>query len=149
MRRPRQGPLADGSKKEFKDWNDIQQRTHKRIWTRISHPNSHRERLGAMEEKEEREYMDALGKEQSTKNRIEQLETQVSELSQQVEDLTPYAKEHEKLQRQLAELYRRVFEGPTPGYPQEDAAERAYKDAEGRFDQVNCTIKEDERRRES
>lgn len=125
------------SKKEFKDWKDIQQRTHKRIWTRVSHPSSAKERLSAMEEKEEREYVEALSKEQGSKNRIAELETQVAELSQQVVDLTPFAKEHEKLEKQLAQLYRRVFEGPTPGYPQEDAAERAYKEAEERFDQVS------------
>ncbi len=128
--------VADVSKKEFKDWKDIQSRTHKRVWTRIAHPNSHKERLGAREEKEERECVDALAKEQGSKARIEALETQVAELAQQVTDLEPYAREHDKLSRQLEQLYHRVFDGPTPGYPEEDAAERAYTNAGEHFNSV-------------
>ncbi|CAK9781279.1 hypothetical protein CC85DRAFT_286082 [Cutaneotrichosporon oleaginosum] len=140
--------LEASTKKEFKDWKDIQQRTHKRVWTRLKHPSSHREILSAREEKEEREYVDALAKEQASKARIETLEVQVTELAQQVKDLEPYAREHANLTRQLAQLYARVFDGPTPGYPEEDAAERAFQEAARRFDGLQGEIANEKRAQE-
>ncbi|GMK55575.1 hypothetical protein CspeluHIS016_0206310 [Cutaneotrichosporon spelunceum] len=140
--------LEASTKKEFKDWQDIQQRTYKRVWTKIKHPNSHKERLTTLESKEEKEYVDALAKEQGSKARIELLETQIADLSTQVKNLEPYATEHKRLTRQLAQLYAHVFDGPTPEYPEEDAAEERYRDAVERFDKLQGEITNEKRAQE-
>ncbi|BEJ15982.1 hypothetical protein CspHIS471_0505870 [Cutaneotrichosporon sp. HIS471] len=137
--------LEASTKKEFKDWRDIQQRTHKRVWTKIMHPNSHKERLTAIEIKEEREYVDALSKEQGSKARIEELETQVSDLSAQISNLEPFVTEHAHLNRQLGQLYSHVFDGPTPNYPEEDEAEKRYHGAIERFDSLQGMITNEKR----
>ncbi|BEI92860.1 uncharacterized protein CcaverHIS019_0504880 [Cutaneotrichosporon cavernicola] len=140
--------LEASTKKAFKDWRDTQQRTHKRVWTKIIHPNSHKERLTALENKEEREYVDALAKEQGTKARIEELETQVLDLSTQVSDLKPFVTKHTHLTSQLEQLYSRVFDGPTPDYPEEDEAEKTYQEAIERFDSLQGKITNETRAQE-
>lgn len=93
---------------------------------------SHKEKLDAMEDKEEREYVAAFGKEQDSRAKISELKSQITGLEQQLKALEPYVAQNQRLQRQLAALYKRVFDGPTPQYPQEDAAENKYHAAEKR-----------------
>lgn len=93
---------------------------------------SHREKLDAMEEKEEREYVQAFSKEQDARAKISELKTQITELEQQMKALEPYVNKHQRLKAQLASLYKRVFDGPTPQYPQEDEAESKFHAAEKR-----------------
>ncbi|WOO78145.1 uncharacterized protein LOC62_01G001696 [Vanrija pseudolonga] len=128
------------SKKEFKEWRDIEERAHKRLWVKIKHPNTHKEKLAGMEDKEEREYIEALGKEQACKSRIETLTSQLNELEIQVKDLEPYAAEHAHLRKQLEDLYARVFDGPTPAFPEEDDAEDAYKAALTDYNELQGAI---------
>lgn len=124
------------SKKEFKEWRDIEERAHKRLWVKITNPKTHKEKLAGMEDKEEREYIEALGREQACKSHIETLTSQLDELEIQVKDLEPYAAEHAHLRKQLEDLYARVFDGPTPAFPEEDEAEDAYKAALMEYNEV-------------
>lgn len=124
--------LADDRRKEFKDWEDIKNRTTKRLFVKVKHMGSHKEKLDAMADKEEREYVAAFGKEQDCRAKIQELQSQIADLEQQLGALEGYVAQHQRLQSKLAALYRRVFDGPTPQYPQVDAAENKYKAAEKR-----------------
>lgn len=128
--------LAHSSKKEFRDWKDIQDRATKRLWVKIKHPSSNKEILSAMEAKEEKEYLEAFGKEQNSKARIAALQTQRADLTKQVDDLQPLVVLHDGLRKQLEALYQRVFDGPTPQFPEEDGAEWRCKEALQRFNEV-------------
>ncbi|KAL1407974.1 hypothetical protein Q8F55_004771 [Vanrija albida] len=132
--------LVQSTKKEFKDWRDIEERTHKRLWVKIKNPKSHKEKLAGMEDKEEREYVEALAKEQECKSRIETLTSQAAELETQVKDIEPYAAEHAHLRKQLEDLYALVFDGPTPAFPTEDHAEEGFKAALADYNELQGAI---------
>lgn len=136
---------ADRRRKEFADWKEIQQRTTKRLWVKLKHPSSGGDRISQMEEKEEKEYMLALEKEQSALSRIAELEAQEADLQSQVKELEPYASEHEKLKKQLVDLYKRVFDGPTPGFPEEDEKERLVKETSRRYQDFAAAIANEKR----
>lgn len=117
-------------RKEFKDWEDIKNRTHKRLLVKLKNMSGAKEKLDAMAEKEEREYVAAFSKEQDSRVKISELKSQITDLEEQTKQLQTYVNRHKQLQAQVAQLYKRVFDGPTPQYPEEDAAEAAFKRAE-------------------
>jgi hypothetical protein len=75
------------SKKEYKEWIDIRDRTHKRIWTKISHPRSNKEILSSKEQKEEKEYLDAFAEEQKLRAEKETLGVQIRGMDDEVRQL--------------------------------------------------------------
>lgn len=71
-------------KKEYAEWIAIRDRTHKRVWTKISHPRSNKEILTAKEQKEEREYLEAFREEQKLRAERKALEDQVRDMEDEV-----------------------------------------------------------------
>lgn len=115
--------------KEFDDWKAIEQRTLKRLWVKIKHPVHGRERLSALEAKEEAEYVAALTAERTAAARTAVLEDQVRRLTAQVGELRGAVDGYKRARAELDALYRRVFDGPTPAFPEEDRLEGAYRAA--------------------
>jgi hypothetical protein len=72
------------SKKEYAEWIAIRDRTHKRVWTKISHPRSNKEILSAKEQKEEKEYLEAFAEEQKLRAEKRALEEQVGSMEDEV-----------------------------------------------------------------
>jgi hypothetical protein len=72
------------SKKEYAEWIAIRDRTHKRVWTKISHPRSNKEILSAKEQKEEKEYLEAFAEEQKLRAEKRALEDQVGSMEDEV-----------------------------------------------------------------
>lgn len=98
-----------------------------------------------MEDREEGEYYEALQREQRTMARIDVLQAEEKGLAVQAEDLQPFADEHGQLEKQLDELYRRVFEGRTQGFPEEYAGQERLRSAQAQFDRfANLIEKEKE-----
>lgn len=128
---------------EHKDWDDIKNRALKRLWVKVKHPVHGRQRLTALEEQEEREYIAAYSAEQTAQARLSALEVQVAQLSQKVSEAGRAAQQHEALRQQLAGLYHRVFDGPTPAFPEEDVKEQAYNTAIAQYNQVSGTVREE------
>lgn len=122
--------------KEFKDWKAIENRTLKRLWVKIKHPVHGRERLTELEAKEEAEYVAALTAEQTAAARTAVLEDQVRRLTEQVNELRGAVDSYERTKTELDALYRRVFDGPTPAFPEEDRLEANYRAA---LDEYNAS----------
>lgn len=131
--------LSDFSAKELKDWKDIEERTLKRLWVKLKHPIHHRERLSALQEQEEREYITALTAQRTADARIAALQEQIGRISNDLSQLRAAADTYHAKQAQLADLYRRVFDGPTPNFPREDALEQAYNAALAAYHQARGT----------
>jgi hypothetical protein len=127
---------ADTSEKEHKDWRDIETRTLKRLWVRVKHPVHGRERLSALEAKEEAEYVAARTAELAASARLDLLKNQSASLQQQVAELSAAADANARAAAALQALYARAFDGPTPAFPQEDAAEMAYQGAVREYEAV-------------
>ncbi|KAJ9111334.1 hypothetical protein QFC20_002625 [Naganishia adeliensis] len=137
--------LEAATKKEYAEWIAIRDRTHKRIWTKISHPRSNKEILSSKEQKEEREYLDAFAEEHKLRAEKEALEAQVREMEDEIKSLTQIAREHTRLRNELMRLYETVFGGPTPAHPEEDQAEQAYKSAQEAYDKIQGEITNESR----
>jgi rare lipoprotein A (peptidoglycan hydrolase) len=108
----------------------IRDRASKRLWVKIKHPSSHTEKLTDLEAKEEKEYLQAFAAEQETKARIDVLDGETKSLQAQLDSLHPLASKCKEYKAQLASLYKRVFAGHTPAFPEEDRAEAVVADAE-------------------
>lgn len=104
---------------------------------RIKHPFHARERLTALQEQEEKEYIAALTAQRTADARIHALQAQIARISNDLAQLQIAADTHAAKQQQLAELYHRVFDGPSPSFPREDELERAYNVALGQYHQVS------------
>jgi hypothetical protein len=84
-------------KKEYAEWIAIRDRTHKRIWTKISHPRSNKEILSGKEQKEEREYLEAFAEEHKLRAEKEALEVQVREMEGEVGFFLSGGERHSRL----------------------------------------------------
>ncbi|KAF2731955.1 hypothetical protein EJ04DRAFT_514240 [Polyplosphaeria fusca] len=93
-------------------------------FSRLAHKASGRaDRFAAKAAKEEREYFDALQAQKPAQDQLAYLrqlkvEAEVQKLQFEVE-----ARRHEDVQRELDALYASIFEGPTPGFAEEDERE--------------------------
>ncbi|KAJ9114981.1 hypothetical protein QFC22_005309 [Naganishia vaughanmartiniae] len=133
------------TKKEYKEWIEIRDRTHKRIWTKISHPRSNKEILSSKEQKEEKEYLDAFAEEHKLRAEKETLDGQIEEMEGEIKSLTQLAREHTRLRNELMRLYDTVFGGPTPMHPEEDQAEQAYKAALEEYNKIQGEVTNESR----
>lgn len=102
----------------------------------IKHPIHHRERLTALQEQEEKDYIAALTAQRTADARIAALQEQVGRITTDLGQLRVAADTYATKQQQLADLYHRVFNGPSPTFPREDALEQAYNTALGYYHQV-------------
>jgi hypothetical protein len=82
-------PINLTSKKEYKEWADIRDRTSKRVWERVKHPRSYQSKLTDKESKEEKEYLEAFEEERRLKAEIEAMESQIKEFESEV-SLLPF-----------------------------------------------------------
>ncbi|KAK0732438.1 hypothetical protein B0T21DRAFT_369009 [Apiosordaria backusii] len=83
-----------------------------------------REKFEQRAAKEEQEYFEALQEEHRETQINKDVKSQLEQARQVAADLEREVSRHNDVQRQLDELYGRIFGGPTPGFPQEDEQER-------------------------
>ncbi|KAK4672150.1 hypothetical protein QC763_100290 [Podospora pseudopauciseta] len=83
-----------------------------------------REKFEQRAAKEEQEYFEALQEEHRETEINKDVKIQLQEARRVAADLERDVARHNDVQKQLDELYGRIFGGPTPGYPEEDEQER-------------------------
>ncbi|KAJ7483183.1 hypothetical protein FB451DRAFT_101484 [Mycena latifolia] len=81
------------------------------------------EKFEAEADKEEREYLEALEKESQAKESHAVLETMIAEGKAVVLTLKSKAEISALRKKDLAELYSKIFDGPTHAYPEDDQLE--------------------------
>ncbi|GMK53813.1 hypothetical protein CspeluHIS016_0103990 [Cutaneotrichosporon spelunceum] len=121
--------LTRRTAKELEDWRDIETRTLKRLWVRVKHPVHGRERLTALEAREEAEYVAARTEQLAATARLSLLKDQATVLGDQMGQLEHAAEANAHAAAAMQALYTRVFDGPSPAFPHEDAAEAVFADA--------------------
>ncbi|PMD35773.1 hypothetical protein L207DRAFT_515537 [Hyaloscypha variabilis F] len=114
-------------------------KVHKSFCDCIAHRLFHRtaqarEEYEADSLKAEQNYFAALGAQSRAEARRAQLESDLEVAIRDREELERAVKEHDELRKEIDEMYERLFDGPTPGFPEEDAAEEAYKAAKEEHD---------------
>lgn len=90
--------------------------------------------------KEEREYYEAVQEEHSAAQWLETLQGQFTDATRVKGELEAASNQHIQYQNELDAMYNKIFEGPTPDFPEEDAkefpvheAQRVYNDLEYRY----------------
>ncbi|KAL5342866.1 hypothetical protein BJX70DRAFT_238354 [Aspergillus crustosus] len=95
-------------------------------------------------EKEMKKYYNALERENETKAEKDMLEGQIMEAASKQKELQAACKRRATLHAELEDMYKRLFEGPTEDFPEEDAqeeatkaAQTAYRDLGGQLDNIS------------
>lgn len=99
-----------------------------------------KEKFASKQEKEEREYLEAVQKHFDAQQQMDHLKVSAEQTSKRIEELKGIVSVHEKAQGELDRLYDSIFKGPTPEYPEEDKFEQSveplrqeYAQAQGRY----------------
>lgn len=114
--------LESNRVKEFKEHKSYSDSVMKRFAYKVSRKT---DKFEAKASKEEREYFDALRDEHLAKANQKDLGDQLQEANKTLPQLQIATNRHNQAQRDLDALYDSIFEGPTPGFPEEDDRERA------------------------
>lgn len=128
--------LGDKRKRELKEHESYRDSVMKRFAYKIGGKT---EKFEARAAKEEREYFDALQEEHQVDVTKTNLDTMLEDAKKVRLDLEARVATHERAQRDLDNLYDSIFNGPSPGFPEEDereaakdAAVRAYQESRSR-----------------
>lgn len=122
--------LEEKRKKELKEHEKYRDSVMKRFAFKVSRKQ---EKFNAQAEKEEREYFEVLQEEHKAQEMRKNLWSTLAEAQRQMSELENTATSHDQAQRSLDELYDSIFEGPTPGFEEEDASETSANDALNRY----------------
>lgn len=96
--------------------------------------------FSAKAEKEEKEYFEAIQNEFRAEKHLDLLKRQLAEALDTKAKLDAAAAQHQQAQKQLEELYARIFDGPTEGFPHEDRLEMPVMAAKARFDAASSQV---------
>lgn len=124
----------------YKARQDIRGSTTERLKIKLRHPRTGQQALRAEKSLRERNYESLFSEGQRCLERLKEEEAQVDELQTAASNLTTLAVRHTELQGELSVLFKRVFDGPTPAYPEEDEAEDAVQAAELQVEEVGCAL---------
>ncbi|KAL5479119.1 hypothetical protein ACEPAI_2407 [Sanghuangporus weigelae] len=125
-------------KAEHKDLDKLQRSSTKRFLVRMKHGG--KEGLERKLEKEEREYIEAAQNEHNENLAISELKEAAEQARLKKADLESQVVIREEMLRRLNELYKSAFEGPSPDFPEEDAAEEELREAETHFENVQTRL---------
>lgn len=94
----------------------------------------------AKAEKEEREYHDALQGRVQAEKKLETLKDTLKEVQASKIEYDKAAIRHDKAQLELDALYNSIFDGPTPEFPEEDAAEVTVRQAQQVYQDISSKL---------
>jgi hypothetical protein len=77
----------------------------------------------------EQSYFETIAAKSKADMRKSELESQIQQSLKEEEELKPRAEAHGTAHEELDDLYSGIFDGPTPGFPNEDAAESYFDQA--------------------
>ncbi|KAJ7858674.1 hypothetical protein B0H14DRAFT_3447136 [Mycena olivaceomarginata] len=95
-----------------------------------------RERYEARASKEEREYVEALEKEMQHKRQHATLGAMLEEAKAVQHDLQAKVDVYNQTKQDLSTLYRRIFDGPTQAFPEDDELEYQLHQAQARYSEI-------------
>lgn len=78
------------SKSKHENWVKIRDRTSKRFWERVKHPMSHQTVLSDKEAKEEKQYLEAMDKENTFDAELQALSRDIKGLQDSVSRVLKY-----------------------------------------------------------
>ncbi|KAJ6554489.1 hypothetical protein B0H19DRAFT_948367 [Mycena capillaripes] len=119
--------------KERKEHEALRDSTTRRFAARLT---GRKEKFEAKASKEEREYVEALEKEMQHKRQLETMETMIAEAKSVRSDLQDKLQRYERTKKDLAQLYSKIFDGPTQAYPEDDNLEYQLQQAQGRYNEI-------------
>ncbi|KLO17785.1 hypothetical protein SCHPADRAFT_900335 [Schizopora paradoxa] len=123
---------------EHKDVDNLQRSKTKRLFVYIKHGG--KEGLSKRMEKEEREYIEAAQAEFNETIAIKELKEAAENAKTKKEGLERKVEERKRLLSQLDSLYSAAFNGPTPDFPEEDAAETELREAEDHYERQQSIL---------
>lgn len=88
-----------------------------------------KERFEEKANKEEKEYFSALQEEHAAQSLLRGREEAMEDAKRAREELRGLVEKHDRAQRELDVLYEDIFQGPTPGFEEEDRVEEAMQRA--------------------
>ena len=118
--------LKKATASELKDHKKYSESTFRRFAHKASGRKDKFEEKAA---KEEREYFDAMQEQKTGEDQLAYLKHLKSEAETTKQGSEAQAQRHHDLQKELDNLYERIFAGPTPGFPEEDERERECESA--------------------
>ncbi|EJD43625.1 hypothetical protein AURDEDRAFT_125760 [Auricularia subglabra TFB-10046 SS5] len=130
LKRDAEKRLAEATKHKVKEWKehlDMRDSIIRKFSHKIVGKGADWDKKAS---KEEREYLDSFEAEVKEKDAIAKLKANIREAEQNVGTLREAYEQREKLQRELNNLYRSIFDGPTPEAPQDDRLEWDLRNAE-------------------
>ncbi|EJD05295.1 uncharacterized protein FOMMEDRAFT_154528 [Fomitiporia mediterranea MF3/22] len=134
VRESRMKKLIEKRKAEHKDLDKLQRSSTKRFFTRIKHGG--KEGLERKLAKEEREYIEAAQNEHNENMALSELKAAAEDARTKKAELESKVSLRKEMLRKLNELYESAFDGPSPDFPEEDAAEDELHEAEVNFEHV-------------
>lgn len=118
--------LDNKRKKELKEHESYRDSVMKRFAFKLTGKT---EKFQAKAAKEEREYFDVLQEEHQANTMKQNLDAMLEEARRVQRVLEGKAETHAQAQKDLDNLYELIFNGPSPGFPDEDKKEREMKAA--------------------
>ncbi|EPE09548.1 hypothetical protein F503_07324 [Ophiostoma piceae UAMH 11346] len=100
----------------------------------------HREKVAAESEKAEDLYIASIGWAKKAEVKLALVKKEIADLKQKREDLRAMDTAHNYALGSLDALYNSVFDGPTPGLPNEDALEATVTGAQECYDDVQARL---------
>jgi hypothetical protein len=129
--------LEAQTKSEREDHEKYRDSTLRRFAYRI---RGQQDEFNARAEKEEKEYFDALFEESKAKRRRERMVVDLKEANRSKIELRAASQRHKELQKELDEFYESIFAGPSPEFPEEDAAEVRVRQAQITYDGIQSRL---------
>lgn len=118
---------------ELKEHESYRDSVMKRFAYKVSRKT---EKFESKASKEEREYFDALETEHKAKENRKDLAYRLDQAQTSLPNLQSVADRHTTAQNDLDALYDSIFEGPTPGFPDEDQKEHAAEATLSRYHDI-------------
>ncbi|KAH6693368.1 hypothetical protein BKA61DRAFT_279489 [Leptodontidium sp. MPI-SDFR-AT-0119] len=147
--------IADQEKKlgESNRHVDREYADHKKY--RDSHMKRLAFKLGGKKEKfqadasrEEQEWLDAVATQLKTKQGLENLNSNLADATKTSAGFKAIVDVHNNATAELDALYKSIFDGPTPGIPDEDERERAVGNAETDYNNVSLHLSTEKQARD-
>lgn len=131
--------------KDTKWRTKIELMDHKRYsestFRRLAHKASGRsDRFAEKAAKEEREYFDAIQNQKTAEDNLAYVRQLRAEAEIQKEKHEKDAQRHDELQAELDAMYQFIFDGPTPGLPEEDAKEQVVRELQQNCNQISLKL---------
>ncbi|KAH8830995.1 hypothetical protein DL96DRAFT_1811934 [Flagelloscypha sp. PMI_526] len=134
--------LTWNTAKEREEHESIQKSFARKYAARIA---GKKEEFIEAQVKEEREYIEALEKETRMKAEIETLKSLIHDGEETMQTLSPLAAEHDRIEKELKDLYAKIFGGTTQEFPQDDTLENNLSSSQTSFNS-SVTLYENEKR---